>query len=488
MRAIFLMFDSLNRHWLPAYGGMEVDLPNFRRLAERTVTFDQCHVGSMPCMPARRELHTGRYNFLHRGWGPLEPFDESMPALLDAAGVHTHLVTDHQHYWEDGGGGTYHNRFSTYEFVRGQEGDRWKGRLGKVREPAHLGRVDRQDLINRAEIHRRGMHPQEETISLGLDFLEANAEQQNWFVQIETFDPHEPFFAPERHRARVGAIDQGPMFDWPKYQQVTETDEAVARCRREYAALLSLCDESLGRVLDTMDRLNLWEDTLLIVGTDHGFLLGEHEWWAKCKMPFYNEIARTPFFVWDPRSGKSGERCDALVQLIDLPPTLLDLFEVDIPASMRGRSLATVMDEGAAFREAALFGMFGSHLNITDGRYVLMQAPATESELNEYTLMPTRMRRRFTRSEMTGCELLPAQPYSNGFPVLKVPSAATMPTGSGSLAPLETMLFDRAKDPQQNAPFRDAAIEQRLKALAFRLLVENEAPAEVFARYGLKAP
>lgn len=73
-----------------------------------------------------------------------------------------------------------------------------------------------------------------------------------------------------------------------------------------------------------MDRLNLWEDTLLMVWTDHGFLLGEHDWWAKHRTPWFEELAHTPFFVWDPRSSCSGERRQSLVQpSIDLGPTLL---------------------------------------------------------------------------------------------------------------------------------------------------------------------
>ncbi|MEZ4618340.1 MAG: sulfatase-like hydrolase/transferase [Caldilineaceae bacterium] len=126
MRAIMVMFDSLNRHMLPAYGCDWTHAPNFARLAERTVRFDNSYIGSMPCMPARRELHTGRYNFLHRSWGPLEPFDDSMPELLDNHGIYTHLSTDHYHYFEDGGM-TYHGRYTSWDFERGQEGDPWKG-------------------------------------------------------------------------------------------------------------------------------------------------------------------------------------------------------------------------------------------------------------------------------------------------------------------------------------------------------------------------
>ena len=63
-----------------------------------------------------------------------------------------------------------------------------------------------------------------------------------------------------------------------------------------------MCDASLGRVLDVMDELDLWDDTMLIVCTDHGFLLGEHGWWAKMVQPWYDENIHTPLFIWDPRS------------------------------------------------------------------------------------------------------------------------------------------------------------------------------------------
>ncbi|MBW5404815.1 sulfatase, partial [Salmonella enterica subsp. enterica serovar Heidelberg] len=117
MKAIILLFDSLNKNYLPPYGDLLTKAPNFQRLAAHTATFDNSYVGSMPCMPARRELHTGRYNFLHREWGPLEPFDDSMPELLKKAGIYTHLISDHLHYWEDGGG-NYHNRYSSWDVVR----------------------------------------------------------------------------------------------------------------------------------------------------------------------------------------------------------------------------------------------------------------------------------------------------------------------------------------------------------------------------------
>ena len=137
MKAILLLFDSLNRHCLEPYGCDWTHTPNFRRLAERSVRFDRCYAGSLPCMPARRELHTGRYNFLHRSWGPVEPYDDSMPELLKKNGVYTHLISDHQHYWEDGGA-TYHTRYSSWECVRGQEGDNWQPLVDALRAGKHF--------------------------------------------------------------------------------------------------------------------------------------------------------------------------------------------------------------------------------------------------------------------------------------------------------------------------------------------------------------
>ena len=338
MRAIMVMFDSLNRHMLPAYGCDWTHAPNFARLAERTVRFDNSYIGSMPCMPARRELHTGRYNFLHRSWGPLEPFDDSMPELLDNHGIYTHLSTDHYHYFEDGGM-TYHGRYTSWDFERGHEGDPWKGHIADPEippvlierrssnsNPQSLKQMWRQDWINRGYMPTVESQPQPRTFANGIEFMRTNHDQDNWFLQIETFDPHEPFFTQQEYKDRYPHEYTGPHFDWPAYRRVEETPEQVAHMRYQYAALLSMCDDYMGKVLNIMDELDLWKDTMLIVCTDHGFLLGEHDWWAKIVPPFYEEVAHPPLFIWDPRSRRQGVRNDALVQMIDFPVTLLDFF------------------------------------------------------------------------------------------------------------------------------------------------------------------
>ena len=486
VNVVLVMFDSLNRRMLEPYGCDWVRTPNFRRLAERAVTFDTCYVGSMPCMPARREIHTGRYNFLHRSWGPLEPFDDSMPEILKAHGVHTHLVSDHYHYWEEGGC-NYHTRYSTWDCVRGQEGDPWTADLRPVEVPEFLNNPRgaawlRQDWLNRLRMAREADQPQPRTFAAGLEFLRTNRAQDGWFLTIETFDPHEPYFTPQRYKDLYPDGYDGPVFDWPPYDRVKETPDQVRHMRFQSAALHSMCDAHLGKVLDLFDALDLWKTTMLIVNTDHGFLVGEHDWWGKCAMPFYDEIAHVPLFVWDPRSGRRGERRAALVQTIDLAPTLLECFGAAIPADVRGAALRETIASDAPVREAALFGLHGGHVNCTDGRYVYMRGSARPGNgpLFEYTLMPTHMRRTFEVAELQDVRLAEPFSFTKGCRTMKIPGRSWVDSHR-----FGTMLFDLGRDPGQERPIRDAAAEARMTAHLVRLMREHDAPAEQYERLGL---
>ncbi len=488
MKAIILMFDSLNRHMLSPYAyDTFVDAPNFARLAARAVTFENFYAGSMPCMPARRELHTGRYNFLHRSWGPLEPFDDSMPQMLDEAGVHTHLVSDHPHYWEDGGA-TYHTRYSTWEQFRGQEGDPWKGVVDPQPPRGMLRKLRRQDAINRAYLPTEAEHSQTRTVDAGLHFLEVNAAADRWLLQIELFDPHEPFFTNnEAYRQQYPDHYQGPPGDWPPYAKAVEGPEAIDHVRHAYAALVAMCDHSLGRVLDAMDRLRLWEDTLLIVNTDHGFLLGEHGWWAKSVMPWFNELVHLPMFVWDPRTAGRGARRGALAQTIDIAPTVLGWFGVPPTPDMQGQDLAAVLEDDRIIHDGALFGIHGGHVNVTDGRYVYMRASVTADNrpLDEYTLMPTHMRARFGVAELTAWE--PAEPmsFTKGIRTVRVPATGLSRMSNPWLH--GTLLFDLESDPAQEHPIIDDEQELRMLGLLQQLLYAADAPRGQFDRLGISS-
>jgi len=516
MRVIFVLFDTLNRHYLQCYGGTEVETPNFNRLAERCVTFDRHYVGSMPCMPARRDLQTGRLNFMHRSWGPMEPFDVSMIQVLQKAEVYSHIITDHVHYLEDGGAG-YCTKFSSSEMVRGQEGDLWKAQLDapmeRWRETYHpnqfiSGAWDKvagtggtrskryHDMVNRDYLSEEEDFPSAQCFRLVCEFLDTNKDADNWFLQLETFDPHEPFAVPERLRRKYAKNPDGKIRDWPPYERVTEDADEGDEMRAAYKALLAFCDEHLGRLLDKMDALDMWKDTMLVVSTDHGYLLGEHDWWAKLRMPIYQEIGHIPLFVHHPdHADQAGQRRSALTQTPDLMPTFLESFGCEVPAPVRAASLLPCLsDASATLHDVVLFGYYGGAIHATDGHHVYFRYPPdmVDQTLYQYTLMPSHLKGSFSLEELAGAEMVRDLDWANGYPVMRIPVVKESPWhkthGLSRMVDHPTTLFDIVADPLQQTPVEDAELHRRFERSMCAAMKHQQAPPEAYARLDLTAP
>ena len=486
MRAIMMMFDTLTRNYLPNYGCDFTKMPNFRRLAEHTVTFDEFYGGSMPCMPARRELHTGKYNFLNRGWGPLEPFDESSMEILSKNGIYTHLITDHTHYFEDGGG-TYHNRYDSYESFRGQEGDRW---VPRGEADASLNRCKQnkvnvsavQHLANRTRIRTEEEMPSVRCVSAGLDFLDHHHDRDDWFLQIECFDPHEPFFVPDQYRDLYECGDSRDAFNFPAYGPVEDrySQEDVCRLRKEYCALLSMCDAQLGRLLDKLDEYDMWKDTLFLVNTDHGFFLGEHDFIGKNFPPMYDEVIHTPFFIHDPRLPQAGGRRNSLAQTVDIAPTLLACFGLAFETETDGKDLYGAVKEDQKIHDSILFGVHGSQVNLYDGRYCYMKSSVDRSlPVYQETLMPTNMRGFIESSGTDRAELADGGRYSNGHKVLRIPV-----TSIYERLKLGTALYDKKEDPMQQRPLEDEHLMKEMDGKLKAAMEAVDAPGWQFERMG----
>ncbi len=487
MRAVNIMFDTLCRGFLSNYGNPWIRTPNFQRLRERCVTFENFYGGSMPCMPARRELHTGRYNFLHRGWGPLEPFDFSVQEELRKHGVYTHLVTDHSHYWEDGGA-TYHTRYSSWEGFRGQEGDRWtpqaygivpEGRSDMDKKGDNVSVV--QHYANRTRMREESEMSCVRTFEAGADFIRHHLDRDSWFLQIESFDPHEPFYVPQKYRDMYDLKDM-PRLDWPAYGPVKEgaSEEELHEMRLEYAALVTMCDHYLGTILDLFDAHDLWKDTALIVNTDHGFLLGEHDMLGKNYPPMYDELIHLPFFLHVPgiQAGTRGQ----LAGTVDIAPTLLALFGIDSDEDFDGASLIPVLEEGKQIHSHMIFGVHGSCPGITDGRYVYFRANVRDDDqpLVECTLMPARMRGFFAYEDLKKAVLMNGSRFTRGVPYLKVP------VSSGMNAKIYgDLLFDLEIDLKQEVNLIPHEKEGELKNALISVMKRIGAPEEEFERLGL---
>ena len=157
-------------------------------------------------MPARRDMQTGRHSFLHRSWGPMEPFDNSFPELLKKKKIHSHLISDHYHYWEDGGA-TYHTRYNSFDFIRGQESDPWKvlltSPIERIKEKYHSSQNDPNDkqnpynyMINREFIKDESDLPSVKCFKAGFEFLDINSPYayilKNYSEKAWIVTPYEP--------------------------------------------------------------------------------------------------------------------------------------------------------------------------------------------------------------------------------------------------------------------------------------------------------
>ncbi|MGI2295996.1 sulfatase [Paenibacillus sp. GXUN7292] len=490
MKAIVVLLDTLNRHMLESYNPAAwAKAPNLARLAEKCTVFNNHWSGSLPCMPARRDLLTGRLSFLERGWGGIEPFDVTLPQVLRSHGIFSHIVTDHYHYFKTGGE-NYCQSFSSWDLHRGQESDPFVSRVNLPANmpQAYYGRVVPQYENNRSIIKNEEDYPGPKTMQAACQWLEDNEEAESFFLMVEAFDPHEPFDCPQHYLDLYQDDYDGPPFNWPKYGKAEEPPEALEHLRKRYAANLTMIDHWLGKLLKVMDEQRLWEDTLFILTTDHGFLLGEHDWTGKNIMHVYNELAHLPLMIHMPGLEPSEKRVESITQNIDLMPTILDYFGVDIPPVVRGRSLLELLKgKESAIRNYALYGMYGMTVNITDGVYTYLRAPVREDNTPcyTYTAIPTTFGSYLGAGYEKHIETGRFLPYTE-YPVFRIPISQPGVPFRIAQHGQQSLLYHIALDYGQQMPVEDFEKIAFYKALLIQAMENEQAPQEQYSRLGLK--
>ena len=472
MNTIFLVLDSLNRHFLSCCGGSGAVTPNIDRLARQGIVFDNHYAGSLPCMPARREMMTGRVNFLEAPWGPIEPWDRCLPTILrERKGTYSHMITDHYHYFHSGGE-AYNTLFDSWEFERGQEGDTWRPAIDCGEPPFET----RGKGASRGAYWRnRSMMDPEDDLSYStprcfqraIEFVELNRENDNWHLHLEVFDPHEPFDCPSRYHQVYGDTWDRYYYTWPDYgplEPEKDDAEAVEHIRKSYAATLTMADEWLGRFLDAMDRSGLWKDTTLILTTDHGHLLGEHGYWAKNYMFDYLELSHIPMIIRPADSlgaESGGGRASGITATIDHMPTLLDLHGCSVPDGVHGRSYKRLFGTDApeaAHHDAVLYGYFGKDINLFDGRYTYCRQPEEGSTLFHHTAMPRGFRDFIPREILSAAEFGRFLESADGIPHYRIETVSKRHLD----APSGNPIYDALEDPRQMKPISDPVLERKL--------------------------
>jgi arylsulfatase A-like enzyme len=501
---VVLLLDSLNRHEIGAYGGRNFDTPNLDRLAARSIRFTNHHTGSLPCIPARHDLLVGAWDFLWKPWGSIELWEKPITASLREAGVVTQLITDHPHLFEVGGE-NYHTDFTAWAYERGHESDPWCTRPDEswLGAPSY-GRGHTHYDNSRGWFRGEEDFPGPRTMRIAAHWLATHApvhraKGERFMLFVDEFDPHEPFDTPEEWATRYDDAWEGPHLIWPPYAVDAKAkgiidDRDARQIRAQYGGKLSMIDHWLGRVLDALDETGSWDDTAVILCTDHGHYLGDsdvkgRDIWGKPGVPVYRPLGHIPLMVAWP--GAAPAVNDALTTSTDIHATLASVFGVDIPHVSHGRSLVPLIDgDSTSVRDWLLTGVWGREVQLVTDEWRYTRGPQGDNAphsmwSNRWSTMPVASRPDVRMPMPDSRASLDYMPGST-VPVIRQPFRA------GDLLPFwayaaeyQTIMFHRGEDPDERINRIDDAVARDAEELLRSALVSVGAPSEQFERLGL---
>ena len=379
---LWICTDQQRFDTLGCYGNEFVSTPNIDRLAQSGVLFSNFYTQSPVCAPSRASFLTGRYprttRLRQNGTGI--PNDEVLVTrLLADAGYVCGLVGKLHLGWDfsdssgtsvterriDDGYGFFHWSISPFpdwrlgvDMSRTNEYNHWLRAKGVRFEysPSQGSKYVERGIA--AEHHQTTWCAEK-----AIGFIEANPSFEDpWLLSVNPFDPHHPFDPPPEYLARyldrLGDIPlpnyaPGELANKPVFQQLCHegaynvpgafryddmSDQDHRLIRAAYWAMVDLIDAQVGRMVAALERTGQLDDTLVILTSDHGEMLGDHGIYLKGPF-FYEPAIRVPFIVSWPGAIAPDRRSEALVEGTDIAPTLLEAAGVPRAPGMQGRSL-----------------------------------------------------------------------------------------------------------------------------------------------------
>ena len=373
MNVVVVMFDTLRAADVGCYGSTVTRTPNIDALARRGVRFTRAYPESLPTIPVRRALHTGRRAYPFRDWRPLkwgtvylpgwQPMIESEDTVaenLAAAGYQTGFVCTTQHCWNPSY--NFQRGFWQWHFQRGYSGeDRWRSPFG-VPQKALTRYGDVEQLYARPHagggapmvLANRGVTMVDETTATANafrwagEFLAENREQP-FYLLIDSFAPHEPWEAPEKYFLMYGDPDySGIKHLGSRYGPADRYSQAeVDYLRAQYRGLVTHADHWFGQFMARLEELGLADSTVVCVMSDHGtnFCENPRNVIGKPANSMYPGVMWLPLIVRLPGDVAAGSEKNALVYNHDLPATVYELAGVAPEQPIAGQSLLPLIEE-----------------------------------------------------------------------------------------------------------------------------------------------
>jgi arylsulfatase A-like enzyme len=384
LNLIVLVSDTFRADNLAAYGSNWVETPNLNDFAKQSIVFERYYPEGLPTIPLRRQLYTGRRIFPTHlyfqqdsvklpGWHELFLEDVTLAETLLAAGYQTALIADLPHLFKPGR--NFQRGFSYFEWVRGQEIDFYAQAPRtppdfsslfpedylKLVEGRPNGRPDpfsiflNQYVANRKRWLKRAPSIAEATATTAIGWIKDNHDQGPFYLQVEIFDPHEPWDPPPQFLEKY--LKEPTKHSWPEppYGNIQVPEEGVKRLRANYAGEASNVDHWYGELLKTIKSLGLYDNSVIVFLSDHGALLNEQGQWVKGPERLRKQVTHVPLILHVPGHEYDGKRVSGFAQTPDVLPTVLGRLGIKPPARVTGEDLwPYVTNEKTNQRKAAI--------------------------------------------------------------------------------------------------------------------------------------
>ncbi len=414
---LWICADQQRWDTLSCFGHAGAATPHLDRLASKGVAFDRAYAQSPICTPSRASFLTGMYpvaHQVHRNGNAFFPDHlDLLPRRFEEAGYHTGLIGKlhlsrskgivERRPAADGYKEFYWSHHPDPDWEHGHDYHEWLKNKG----------VDAHAVYNANRAYGPGVpadiHQTTWAGERARDFMSRNRDKP-WFLSINLFDPHPPFdppadylarfdpkkmpapiFAPSdlEHQKKFHDVDQqarvaidprrgdpaSELFEAAPLQAETEGRDTPPELydakyiRACYHAMIALIDEMVGSLIGTLEETGQIEDTLVVFMSDHGEMLGDHGILYKgCR--FYEGMVRVPLIISWPGTVQEDAASGALVELVDIAPTLLEAAALPVPEFMQGKSLLPLLEGAAPLDRHKPYVLceFFDALSLPDGR------------------------------------------------------------------------------------------------------------------------
>jgi iduronate 2-sulfatase len=384
---LFIAVDDL-RPELACYGNPIIKSPNIDRIAKAGVVFNRAYCQQAVCSPTRSSLLTGTRPDTTKVWDLKTHFRKALP---DVVTLPQHFKNNG--YFVQGMGKIYHSGYNdppswsvpwtnpkVEAYGSAENKDLVKKRRQKAiaegKNEAGVMQVARAAAYEGAPVPDNTFHDGALAEMAVTALREIKEKKQPFFLAVGFIRPHLPFVSPKKYwdlydpakiplapnpyrpkRAPEYAIlEGGELRSYTDIPHGHLPDDLARKLKHGYYAAVSYMDAQVGRVLDELERLGLRDNTIIVLWGDHGWKLGEHDAW--CKHSNVENDTWVPLLLSVPGMKNAGKHTDALVEFVDIYPTLADLAGLPLPSHLEGASARPLLDDLSRAWKPAVFSQY----------------------------------------------------------------------------------------------------------------------------------